>query len=561
MWRKNTIIATFLLSTIHSFIFIQPVQAAYKCQRSCIRWSGRRNKAGKLGFCPNYNWNSCPVTQNPDTADWMAEEIYDYTIKQMGSGKEPTIQSCNETLKRFSCFMVFPVCESGTHSMRLCDKEDELLDTLLSACPHTNVTVLSNLVERARNTHTLSTQTSCFPFNYKGPGEYVYWWVGFLLCTIFSALSSVAFNLQKLSINENDKSSNPKPVYLQWKWVLGLVFLVTGSLVDFVAYGLAPQSLLTPLAALVLVWNILVAKCFGERPGKREIISVFIIFSGTTLTVAFADHYTPSYSMDDVRTLYRAPRMVAYAFFVPLFICAHLYGLRYIKKNNVINDNSLDEKTRMFYSRIECVCYAGTAGVIGGHAILFAKQAMELLKSWGAGDNIWVYYEMYFIIIGVVVGLFGNVSFLNTALRYYDSLQVIPIYQTYWIIFGTASGLVFFDEIGEMSGTQIFFFLVGCVISLAGVLVLSLRQTVRIMTNGGMQVDVANASNLDGIDNGDGNISSSGSRHSGEDDDEEDTKSLLHNTSVDSLCDLDEENGKTGFGDINIELEVNEEDQ
>eukprot|EP00943_MAST-04B_sp_MAST-4B-sp1_P009440 g9440.t1 len=76
-----------------------------------------------------------------------------------------------------------------------------------------------------------------------------------------------------------------------------------------------------------------------------------------------------------------------------------------------------------------------------------------------------------------------------------------------------------------------------------------------------MQVDVANVSNLDGKDNGDGNISSSGSRHSGEDDDEEDTKSLLHNTSVDSLCDLDEENDKTGFADINIELEVNKEDE
>ena len=119
----------------------------------------------------------------------------------------------------------------------------------------------ANLIKRARDTHTLSTQTSCFPFDYKGPGQYVYRYVGFLLCTIFSALSSVAFNLQKLSINENDLSNDPKPVYLQWKWVLGLVFLVTGSLVDFVAYGLAPQSLLTPLAALVLVWNILVAKC------------------------------------------------------------------------------------------------------------------------------------------------------------------------------------------------------------------------------------------------------------------------------------------------------------
>merc|ERR1711998_585236 len=116
-------------------------------------------------------------------------------------------------------------------------------------------------------------------------------------------------------------------------------------------------------------------------------------------------------------------------------------------------------------------------------------------------------------------------------------------------IFGTASGLVFFDEIGEMSGTQIFFFFVGCLISLAGVLVLSLRQTVRINTNGGINVDV-----------GDSNNSSGGmSRHS-EEEQEEDTKSLLHNTSVDSLCDLDEDRGEdeaTDFGTINIEVEVN----
>ena len=555
-------------TTYTSFFFLlfiyllhhHTTNAAYRCQRECVKWSGRRSKADKVGFCPDFNWKSCPVTENLDTSDWMAEEIYKHVIKQMGTKGVPKIKTCNETLIRFSCFMVFPVCESGTHSMRLCDKDDELLNSLKSSCPHTNVTILSNLIKRARDTHTLSTQTSCFPFDYKGPGQYVYWYVGFLLCTIFSALSSVAFNLQKLSINENDLSNDPKPVYLQWKWVLGLVFLVTGSLVDFVAYGLAPQSLLTPLAALVLVWNILVAKCFGEQPGKREIISVFIIFSGTTLTVAFADHYTPSYSMEDVRQLYREPRMVAYAIFVPIFICSHLYVLRNIQKNNRINDTSLDEQTKMFYSRIECICYAGTAGVIGGHAILFAKQAMELLKSWGAGENIWVYYEMYLILIGVILGLFGNVSFLNTALRYYDSLQVIPIYQTYWIIFGTASGLVFFDEIGEMSGTQIFFFFVGCLISLAGVLVLSLRQTVRINTNGGINVDVGDMNNIDNKDGGDGNNSSGGmSRHS-EEEQEEDTKSLLHNTSVDSLCDLDEDRGEdelTDFGTINIEVEVN----
>ena len=551
-FATTLLIVGFLCNLLWQF-----ADAAYRCERACVKWSGRRVDDGRLGFCPNFNWNSCPVTQSPDRSDWMAKAIYEDTIKQMGTAGS---QMCNETLTRFACFMVFPVCESGTHSMKLCDgKNDKLLNTLKEACQDTNSSsALENLVSRARKTHTLSTQTSCFPFNYRGPSEYVYWYVGFLLCTIFSALSSVAFNLQKMSINENDLSDHPRPVYLQWKWVLGLVLLITGSLVDFVAYGLAPQSLLTPLAALVLVWNILVAKCFGEQPGRREIVSVFIIFSGTTLTVAFADHYTPSYSMEDVRKLYHAPRMVAYSFFVPLIIGAHLYALRYIRKHNVINDNALSEKSRMFYSRIECACYAGTAGIVGGHAILFAKQAMELMKSWGAGDNVWVYYEMYLIIIGVIVGLFGNVSFLNTALRYYDALQVIPIYQTYWIIFGTASGLVFFDEIGEMTSVQILFFLLGCIISLSGVLVLSLRPTVRINTraagdeNTGAQVENSHKRAED-------THGTPGSRRD-ESDEEEDQKSLLLNTSIDSMDDrgiiVDDDGPETAHNAGQIEIQL-----
>ena len=45
----------------------------------------------------------------------------------------------------------------------------------------------------------------------------------------------------------------------------------------------------------------------------------------------------------------------------------------------------------MFCSRIECAYCAGTAGIVWQR--FFAKQAMELMKSWGAGDNVWVYYE------------------------------------------------------------------------------------------------------------------------------------------------------------------------
>ena len=68
------------------------------------------------------------------------------------------------------------------------------------------------------------------------------------------------------------------------------------------------------------------------------------------------------------------------------------------------------------YMRLLCFCLAGAAGIIGAQAILFAKQTMELLKAWGLGEPIWAHYEVYLIVIGIPVGLVGNLSYLNKAL-------------------------------------------------------------------------------------------------------------------------------------------------
>ena len=39
-------------------------------------------------------------------------------------------------------------------------------------------------------------------------------------------------------------------------WNVGFTLIIVGSILDFVAFGLAPQSLLAPLGALTLVWNM-----------------------------------------------------------------------------------------------------------------------------------------------------------------------------------------------------------------------------------------------------------------------------------------------------------------
>ena len=88
--------------------------------------------------------------------------------------------------------------------------------------------------------------------------SYTMWTIGVTLAVLCSLFNSVAINLQKLSLNRHPE----KPVLKQPLWMLGFVLLLSGTFLDFIAFGLAPQSLLAPLAALTLVWNMLITPIF-----------------------------------------------------------------------------------------------------------------------------------------------------------------------------------------------------------------------------------------------------------------------------------------------------------
>ena len=449
------------------------VRSAFTCSKECVR----PPDAG-YSYCAMVSkWSTCPLDKvSSGSVENFAKQEVQYAKARSAT---PLSADCLDILKTYYCFGNLPTCEAGRHSMQLCFSA---CDEVRKKCNRFyNDSTITRLCKRTHQT----TESSCMDLDYSGP-NYGSWVIGFSLCFVFSALSSYSFNLQKFSIDEAEKESKltgvpPPPVHRQWRWLVGLFFLISGSIVDFVAYGLAPQSLLTPLAAMVLVWNILVAAHFGEKPGRREIMSTVVIVFGTVIAVIFADHYSPSYSYNDIVTLWGEPTMVGYIFFSCIIVSIHMYGIHYIQKHALYSPNTPNSLNWM---RLECLCYGGSAGTLGGQAILFAKQFMELLKSWGAGEAIWSHFPTYIILICVPLFLVSNIRFMNGGLSHYGSLQMIPIYQTYWIIFGTASGLVYFKEYKELDSTSLFFFIFGCSIALFGIALLSGRDPDRKETHG-----------------------------------------------------------------------------
>lgn len=103
-------------------------------------------------------------------------------------------------------------------------------------------------------------EEKCFPVDYSG-SNHSGWIAGFTIAVVFSFLASVGINLQKKALKQNEAAAvesnkEPAPAYSLPLWVVGFILIIVGSVLDFVAFGLAPQSLLAPLAALTLVWNM-----------------------------------------------------------------------------------------------------------------------------------------------------------------------------------------------------------------------------------------------------------------------------------------------------------------
>ena len=110
--------------------------------------------------------------------------------------------------------------------------------------------------------------------------------IGVFMGIAASVLTCLGMTLQQSSLMSPGEDV---PVWKQQRWLVGMGSIVVGSLVDFMSFGLAPQSLLAPLAALTLIWNLFLARQYlGEEFGSIELKATAMIFLGTVLVVIFA---------------------------------------------------------------------------------------------------------------------------------------------------------------------------------------------------------------------------------------------------------------------------------
>ena len=155
-----------------------------------------------------------------------------------------------------------------------------------------------------------------------------------------SLCSTLGMNLQKLTHDRLQKAGNHNANYAtQPLWALGLFLIVfDAAVLDLFTFGMAPASLLAPLASLVLVWNIFLAPLMlGEKLDREGLKATAIIICGTAMSSATASHETPVYVPEFFASRFESIEVIIYLAAVVTVLGSTMFMIsRVIAKHTVL---------------------------------------------------------------------------------------------------------------------------------------------------------------------------------------------------------------------------------
>lgn len=291
-------------------------------------------------------------------------------------------------------------------------------------------------------------------------------------------------NLQSLGLHKlgliafsesEEKGEEPKKGISQpWRsmtWLVGTIIFVSGALVTFYSFGLAPQSLLAPIESIQFVTNVFLGKLLlGRHITKRMYLGTCLTVLGTLLAVVFCSkESTERISIQDLIDLWNNYLWITYLVFVGGF-AAFLDAYRARQKRY----EELNDKAN---KNVNAVIYSIFSALFGTLSVVFAKLLAELLALQTEGISVFSHWFMYAVLIAWFCLMVYWLYRLNFALGIYDPLFIIPLLQANFIFFAIISGGIHFMEFNYMAAWQWVGFTAGIGIMFYGLFLLAPNST------------------------------------------------------------------------------------
>lgn len=236
-------------------------------------------------------------------------------------------------------------------------------------------------------------------------------------------------------------------------WWLGQILITVGEMGNFLAYGFAPASIVSPLGVVALISNCVIAPIvFKEKFRKRDFWGVVIAVGGA-VTVVFSANtqetkLDPHAVWDHITTMgFEIYMGVTCGLIILLMWLSPKYGNRTI------------------------LIDLGLVGLFGGYTALSTKGVASMLSSTLLrAFTTPVTYVLIAILLGTAI---MQVRYVNKALQRFDSTQVIPIQFvsfTLCVIIGSA---VLYRDFERTTAERAVKFIGGCFLTFFGVFLIT----------------------------------------------------------------------------------------
>eukprot|EP00457_Paulinella_chromatophora_P008858 gb/GEZN01008907.1/.p1 GENE.gb/GEZN01008907.1/~~gb/GEZN01008907.1/.p1 ORF type:complete len:407 (-),score=46.41 gb/GEZN01008907.1/:2-1222(-) len=293
------------------------------------------------------------------------------------------------------------------------------------------------------------------------------WWFGIMLTvwsTLFGSFGKLALKLahnveKKMSSLEDLQRRKKKRLRAKRHFALCFAFVAIGILnpcCEIAAYLFASQAMLVPFASLSIVWNAAFAPyLLGEKLTFRDMAGTFLIFCGCGVVAVAGNHRDQEFTFQFLMRRFCERDFIIY---LACMFCA-LFSMAWIM---------IFRQDSRWWHRVACGCIGG---VLGGN--FFLVKCTTLLFELSVYDHsIWLDWRSYAIFAATIFCSLGGFILLNSALRQYPAVDIVPLYQCAIMIAGSSSALAFFQDWAGFKLWQCIVFPIGLALTMIGIPVL-----------------------------------------------------------------------------------------
>ncbi|RKF60036.1 NIPA-like protein 2 [Erysiphe neolycopersici] len=252
------------------------------------------------------------------------------------------------------------------------------------------------------------------------------------------------------SFEQSDKNNSRDKSYLcSPYWWIGIFLMTLGETGNFLAYGFAPASIVSPLGVVAIISNCVIAPIlFKEKFRLRDFGGVTVAIAGAITVVMSAKQKEQKLGPHEI---IGAIFQTEFKIYIAVTLC--LIGI-------------LAWASPKYGGKIILIDL-GLVGLLGGYTALSTKGLSSLLSStlWRALTTP-ISYVLLLVLVGTAI---LQVRYLNKALQRFDSTQVIPVQYLTFTLSVIVGSTILYRDMDRISVENAIKFTGGCLLAFLGV--------------------------------------------------------------------------------------------